>query len=258
MTSKRQRAAANGKGSEGSRRAAATIESGPGACPTLTPMGREVASSMAYMLDGALGMVGETLQDVVRSVEPIANEPAFRFHIELSLEPGRTCWREIVVPQDWTSYDLHEAVQSCFLWWDYHLFDFKLRMRGRQVEIGNLDRGGADSMFSYMQTGGGERESLDAASTPLTDAFPRCERRCTRTTTATAGSTASGSSRPSRSIGASPSARAASVTRLPRTWAGLTASRSPCASWQTSATPTIRPSRNGRIASSSSDIASPP
>ena len=50
---------------------------------------------MAYMLDGALGIVSESVQDVMRHVEPIANEPAFRFRIELELEPGRTCWREI-------------------------------------------------------------------------------------------------------------------------------------------------------------------
>lgn len=128
---------------------------------------------MAHMLDGALGIVGESVRDVMRHVEPIANEPASRFHVELSLEPGRTCWREIVVPQDWTFYDLHEAIQSCFLWWDYHLFDFKLRMQGRRVEIGDPERDGVDATFSFMCTSGDARKQLDAGSTPLLDAFPR-------------------------------------------------------------------------------------
>ncbi len=169
MASKRKCAEAGGKGPGKSRHVVA--EGGDGSDAHTHGSGRRVIHGVHARR--RLGIVGESVQDVMRHVEPIANEPAFRFHVELSLEPGRTCWREIVVPQDWTFYDLHEAIQSCFLWWDYHLFDFKLRMQGRQVEISDPECGGVDAMFSFMHASGADRERLDAGSTPLTDAFPR-------------------------------------------------------------------------------------
>lgn len=95
-----------------------------------------------------------------------SNEPAFRFRIDLDLE-GRECWRELVVPQDFSFEDLHDVIQASFLWQDYHLFDFHLTSKKQRIMVTSLDDGtNPEGIYDAD-------EVVDAAQTPLTDVFPR-------------------------------------------------------------------------------------
>jgi hypothetical protein len=49
-----------------------------------------------------------------------------QFKIELqALSPS--IWRQIIIPADYTFWDLHVAIQDAFGWKDYHLHEFKIR-----------------------------------------------------------------------------------------------------------------------------------
>ena len=46
-----------------------------------------------------------------------------QFHFALR-ETDPTIWRSIHIPENYTFYDFHVAIQDAMLWWDYHLHNF--------------------------------------------------------------------------------------------------------------------------------------
>ena len=62
---------------------------------------------------------------------------AYQFKVKLlGIEP--TIWRRILVPENYSFWDLHVAIQDSMGWLDYHLHLFRVREResGGVVEIG--------------------------------------------------------------------------------------------------------------------------
>lgn len=72
-----------------------------------------------------------------------AGLPVLRFRIELPLydgydvgaEPRRTVMRLIEVPEDYSFWDLHVAIQSAMGWLDSHLHEFQIPARGKKREV---------------------------------------------------------------------------------------------------------------------------
>ncbi len=126
------------------------------------------AEEIVARLEEAWGRAGGN--DVLLAQRPLGVR-AFRLRVELRLWPGHPCWREIVLPALATFADLHDAVQSAFLWWDYHLHRFELRTRGEDVEIMN-----AREIAEFEEewgAGGSRPRRVDSASLLLSDVFPR-------------------------------------------------------------------------------------
>ncbi len=64
----------------------------------------------------------------------------YQFRIELTeIEP--TIWRVIIVPSEYSFWDLHVAIQDAMGWLDYHLHAFRIRMphKKKEMEIGIPD-----------------------------------------------------------------------------------------------------------------------
>lgn len=93
--------------------------------------------------------------------------PAFKFHIELDLGYGLTCWRDIVVPQHFTFGQLHETIQSAFLWEDSHFFEFRLTTHGKKVVI-EEDANVPGEAFTTAKN-----DTIDAEAIALDEVFPR-------------------------------------------------------------------------------------
>lgn len=108
----------------------------------------------------------------VQSKEELRKEHpgGFRLRVKLDLEDLHLCWREIIVPAYFTFADLHEAIQASFLWWGYHLHDFKLRSQGRNLMLVDSQAYGVDAMFAPMPK---NCEVVEDASIYLDEVFPR-------------------------------------------------------------------------------------
>lgn len=71
----------------------------------------------------------------------MSRRQVLRFRIELPLydenfeEPRRTVSRLIEVPDDYTFWDLHVAIQSAMGWLDSHLHEFEIPARGKKAAI---------------------------------------------------------------------------------------------------------------------------
>ncbi len=66
---------------------------------------------------------------------PFKNLYQFRL-ILLGTDPS--VWRRVQVPENYTFYDLHVAIQNVMEWWDYHLHHFDIpikKNRGSSVHI---------------------------------------------------------------------------------------------------------------------------
>ena len=62
-------------------------------------------------------------------------EKVFQLKIQLrGIEPP--IWRRVLVPADFTLYQLHKVIQIVMGWWDYHLHEFVIdgKRYGRPVE----------------------------------------------------------------------------------------------------------------------------
>lgn len=59
---------------------------------------------------------------------------AFRIRATMRFEE-LTCWREMLVPANFTFLDLHCLIQCAFLFLDYHLWDFRLTSQGVKLKI---------------------------------------------------------------------------------------------------------------------------
>lgn len=55
----------------------------------------------------------------------------FQFRIEL-LDVAPTIWRRIQVPDSYSFWDLHVAIQDAMGWWDSHLHEFRLKRKHAQ------------------------------------------------------------------------------------------------------------------------------
>ena len=102
-----------------------------------------------------------------------AGRRAFRFRVELELWPEHPCWREIVVPASASFAEFHQAIQSAFLWWCEHCYDFELTSKGKRLKVTG-DQGGIDMMFAGLH--GGQGEETSAYELLLEDVFPRTRR----------------------------------------------------------------------------------
>jgi hypothetical protein len=69
----------------------------------------------------------------------------YRFRIQLA-DVTPPIWRRIEVPDSYTFWDLHVAVQDAMGWLDYHLHEFQLRdpRNGDEVLVGLPDEEGWD------------------------------------------------------------------------------------------------------------------
>ena len=95
---------------------------------------------------------------------------AFKFRVSLRLWKGHPCWREIVVPATDTFADLHDAIQSAFLWWDYHWSHFELRMGGENVQV--MDAFEIEESERW-DTAPPRVRRIDSAELRLDEVFPR-------------------------------------------------------------------------------------
>ena len=55
------------------------------------------------------------------------------------LETDPPVWRRIQVPESYTFYDLHVAIQDAMKWWDYHLHYFKIPGIGTLEEVAHVE-----------------------------------------------------------------------------------------------------------------------
>lgn len=100
-----------------------------------------------------------------------ANHPGwFRLRVDLDLWGEGTCWRELLAPAWFTFSDLHMLIQASFLWWDYHLHDFKLRRHGKDLMLIDPDSSAIDSMFAQPFS---KYQAVDEADVYLDEVFPR-------------------------------------------------------------------------------------
>ncbi|MCL2883347.1 MAG: plasmid pRiA4b ORF-3 family protein [Coriobacteriia bacterium] len=96
---------------------------------------------------------------------------AFRFMAKLDFWE-LTCWREIIVPSDYTFLDFHFVLQAAFNWLGYHLFDFRLKSNGEVLKITETDTGAIDSIWADI-FGSDRSEEVAASEILLSDIFPR-------------------------------------------------------------------------------------
>jgi len=96
---------------------------------------------------------------------------AFRFRAQLDFLE-LTCWREIIVPSDYTFLDFHFVLQAAFNWLGYHLFDFQLKSNGEAMKITKIETGAIDSIWSDI-FGSDRTEEAEASETLLSDIFPK-------------------------------------------------------------------------------------
>ena len=70
----------------------------------------------------------------------------FQFKVTLK-EIKPTIWRRIQVPQSYTFWDLHVAIQDAMGWFDYHLHEFRINnpITNQIDEIGIPDEGDVES-----------------------------------------------------------------------------------------------------------------
>lgn len=103
-----------------------------------------------------------------------AKVPAFTFRMDFRFYE-LVCWRELRVPKSFSFEDLHTAIQACFNWLNYHLYDFKLTSRKREWQVSwpDFETGGNPLEAMWHLPGEKLPEWHDSADTVLTDVFPR-------------------------------------------------------------------------------------
>lgn len=139
----------------------------------LTDEGMGLGCMLAGVCREAMHVAHEEAAKLIASTRPVSNERAFRLRVDLDLWDEHPCWRELIVPARFTFDDLHNVIQSAFLWWGYHLYDFQLTSHGQKLTITNPDQSGIDSMFAMMFGTGGGTTQVDAHDITLDEVFPR-------------------------------------------------------------------------------------
>lgn len=67
---------------------------------------------------------------------PFKNIYQFKL-ILLGTDPS--VWRRIQVPESYTFYDLHVAIQDVMVWWDYHLHHFEIPIMGQKGSMIHIE-----------------------------------------------------------------------------------------------------------------------
>lgn len=129
------------------------------------------AEEIVARLEGAWGHGEEGGEKNVLLAPRGTGVRAFKFRVGLRLWPEHPCWREVVLPASATFADLHDAIQSAFLWWDYHLHRFELRTRGEDVEI--MDAREIAEFEEEWGASGSHPRRINSAQLLLSDVFPR-------------------------------------------------------------------------------------
>ncbi|MFC2165412.1 plasmid pRiA4b ORF-3 family protein [Acidobacteriota bacterium] len=83
----------------------------------------------------------------------------FQFKITL-LYTEPPIWRRIIVPESYTFYDFHVAIQDAMGWWDYHLHDFR-------IEDETEERGFLRIECPWMEPEPGDEDRLITTEVPL-------------------------------------------------------------------------------------------
>lgn len=125
--------------------------------------------------DFLVSLFAKAQADLIADIQQARQESAqfrdaYRLRVELDLDGLHPCWREIVVPGWLTFAGLHQAIQASFLWWDYHLHDFKLRSHGEDLMLIDPTAGGVDAIFAPPES---RRKTLDEVTIYLGEVFPR-------------------------------------------------------------------------------------
>lgn len=63
--------------------------------------------------------------EYITAPRKIPYKNVLQFKITL-MDTAPAIWRKIVVPESYTFYDFHVAIQDAMGWWDYHLHDFRI------------------------------------------------------------------------------------------------------------------------------------
>lgn len=71
------------------------------------------------------GMFGDSTKRPHLRRDPLPEVRSFRLRLSLN-KSDPEIWREVLVRSDITLPVLHQVIQACFLWWDYHLYRFSL------------------------------------------------------------------------------------------------------------------------------------
>ena len=71
------------------------------------------------------GMFGDSTKRPHLRRDPLPEVRTFRLRLSLN-KSDPEIWREVLVRSDITLPVLHQVIQACFLWWDYHLYRFSL------------------------------------------------------------------------------------------------------------------------------------
>ena len=128
-------------------------------------LGREtIPAELLEHLAGALRFYEEARVDIVSSGNEMATAQVYQFKLVLvGVEPP--IWRRIQVPETYSFWDLHVALQDSMGWLDYHLHVFRVARPGAgEVEqIGIPD----DDPFE------GDKPALPGWEIPITRHFPR-------------------------------------------------------------------------------------
>lgn len=74
----------------------------------------------------------------------MAERKVLQFKISL-LETNPPIWRRILIPQEYTFWDLHVAIQDSMGWLDYHLHEFVVGSERETIKIGIPDEGADES-----------------------------------------------------------------------------------------------------------------
>ena len=97
------------------------------------------------------------------SESDIHGRPSFRIKLDFNFTE-LTCMREILVPQDLSFDDLHTIIQACIGWLNYHLYDFRTVVNGKEAKIAIPD----DEFYPDPSI-----EEFDSRTILLSDVFPR-------------------------------------------------------------------------------------
>lgn len=134
-------------------------------------LSEEACRQAQFLVESFSGMQEELREGLRAVLEDREKHPgAFRLRVELDLDGLHPCWREILVPAWFTFAHLHQVIQASFLWWDYHLYDFRLRSHGEDLVLLNPEQGGVDGMFAPSY---GSRRAIDDSTVYLDEVFPR-------------------------------------------------------------------------------------
>ncbi|WP_283171665.1 DUF6429 family protein [Curtanaerobium respiraculi] len=103
---------------------------------------------------------------------PKQGQKAYRLNVRFDFEK-LSCWRELVVPAEYTFFDLHIVLQTLFNWLDYHVYNFELDIKERRFFLGEVRCFEPDFFDETCEWRG--RELVDLENVTLEDVFERTD-----------------------------------------------------------------------------------